>query len=90
MTPGGGMPWRLRWIGSLGVTVCPERVLAEKGEYISTRCFVEDGGGPPDVGVQAQASNHHELLGSRVPVVSVDGKGAAMIASGELCGVERE
>ena len=84
------MPWRLRWIGSLGVTVCPERVLAEKGEYISTRCFVEDGGGPPDVGVQAQASNHHELLGSRALVMSVDGKGAALTASGVVRGVERE
>jgi len=41
------------------------------------RCFVEDGGRPPDVGVQAQASNHHELLGSRALVVSVDGKGMA-------------
>jgi hypothetical protein len=41
------------------------------------RCFVEDGGGPPDVGVQAQASNRHVLLGSRALVVSDDGKGMA-------------
>jgi hypothetical protein len=58
----------------LGRTVCPERALDEKGAYSDVRCFVEDGGRPSDVGVQAQASNHHELLGSRVPVVSVDGK----------------
>lgn len=61
----------------LGVTVCPERALNEKGVMCSVRCFIEDGGGPPDVGVQAQASNHHELLRSRASVVSVDGKGTA-------------
>jgi hypothetical protein len=61
----------------LGVTVCPERTLVEKGEYSSVGCFVEDGGRPLDVGVQAQASNRHELLGSRALVVSVDGKGTA-------------
>jgi hypothetical protein len=77
-------------VEGLGVTVCPERTLAEKGAYISVRCFVEDGGGPSDVGVQAQASNRHELLGSRALVVSVDGKGAALTASGEIRGVERE
>ena len=74
----------------LGRTVCPERTLDEKGAYSSARCFVEDGGGPPGAGVQAQASNHHELLGSRALVVSVAGKGAALTASGELHGVERE
>jgi hypothetical protein len=74
----------------LGRTVCPERTLNGKGEYSSVRCFVEDGGGPPGAGVQAQASNRHELLGSRVLVVSVDGKGAALTASGEVRGVERE
>jgi hypothetical protein len=47
----------------LGVAVCPERTLELKGGYSSAGCFVEDGGGPPDVGVQAQASNRHELLG---------------------------
>jgi hypothetical protein len=61
----------------LGLAVCPERVLEEKGVLSGIRCFIEDGGRPPDVGVQAQASNHHELLGSRVLVVSVDGKGMA-------------
>jgi hypothetical protein len=61
----------------LGVIVCPERALIAKGVINSVRCFIEDGGGPPDVGVQAQASNHHELLRSRASVVSVDGKGMA-------------
>jgi hypothetical protein len=60
-----------------GVFVCHERTLAEKGGYSSVRCFARDGGGPPGVGLQEQAPNRHELLGSRVPVVSVDGKGAA-------------
>jgi hypothetical protein len=58
----------------LGRTVCPERALDEKGEYSNVRCFVEDGGRPSGAGVQAQASNRHELLGSRALVVSVDGK----------------
>ena len=53
-----------RWVPpGLGLTVCPELTLEEKGGYSSVGCFVEDGGGPPDVGVQAQASNRHELLG---------------------------
>ena len=47
----------------LGITVCPELTLDEKGEYSNVGCFVEDGGGPPGAGVQAQASNRHELLG---------------------------
>jgi hypothetical protein len=80
----------LRLSEGLGVTVCPERTLHLKGGYRSVRCFVEDGGGPSDVGVQAQASNCHELLGSRALVVSVDGKGAALTASGEIRGVERK
>ena len=75
---------------TLGVTVCPELTLIEKGGYRNVGCFVEDGGGPPGVGVQALASNHHELLGLRVLVVSVDGKGVAMTASGEIRGVERK
>ena len=60
----------VRFCESLGVRfpwatllVCPEPTLDEKGEYSSVGCFVEDGGGPSDVGVQAQASNRHELLG---------------------------
>ncbi len=67
----------LRLSEGLGLTVCPERTLELKGGYSSARCFVEDGGGPPDVGVQAQASNRHVLLGSRALVVSDDGKGMA-------------
>ena len=70
--------------------MCPELTLDEKGGYSNVGCVVEDGGGPPDVGVQAQASNRHELLGLRVLVVSVDGKGAAKTASGEIRGVERK
>jgi hypothetical protein len=40
--------------------------------------------------LQAQASNHHELLGSRVLVVSVDGKRHGETMSGEIRGVERK
>ena len=57
------LPERVRSMEGLGVIVCPELTLDEKGEYGSVGCFVEDGGGPSDVGVQAQASNRHELLG---------------------------
>ena len=57
------MPLGLRLSEGLGIAVCPELTLDEKGEYRNVGCFVEDGGGPPDVGVQAQASNRHELLG---------------------------
>ena len=58
-----GLPVPVRLTEGLGVAVCPELTLDEKGEYSSVGCFVEDGGGPYDVGVQAQASNRHELLG---------------------------
>jgi len=74
----------------LGITVCPERALDWKGANSSVRCFVEDGGRPSGVGVQAQASNHHELLGSRALVVSVDGKRHGVTMSGEIRGVERK
>ena len=70
--------------------MCPELTLDEKGEYRNVGCFVEDGGGPPGAGLQEQASNRHEMLGQRVLVVSVDGEGAAMTASGEIRGVERK
>ncbi|RQT02020.1 hypothetical protein DF051_39250 [Burkholderia contaminans] len=40
-----------------------------------SRCFTRDEGRPFGVGLQGQAPNHHELRGSRVRVVSVDGKG---------------
>ena len=68
------MPLGLASNEGLGFTVCPERTLIERGAYSGVRCFVEDGGGPPGAGLQEQASNRHELLGSRVLVVSVDGK----------------
>ena len=71
------MPLGVNLSDRLGLTVCPERALDGKGAYSNVRCFVEDGGRPSDVGVQAQASNRHELLGSRALVVSVDGKGTA-------------
>jgi hypothetical protein len=70
--------------------VCPERALELKGAYGHVRCFIEDGGGPSGVGVQAQASNHHELLGSRALVVSVVGKRHGVTMSGEIRGVERK
>ena len=41
------------------------------------RCFIGDGGGPSGVGLQEQAPNRHKLLGLRVPVVSVVGKGGS-------------
>jgi hypothetical protein len=34
-------------------------------------CCTSDGGGPPEAAVQAEASNHHKLRGSRARVVSV-------------------
>ena len=61
------MPLGLASNEGLGVTVCPEPTLDEKGECSNVGCFVEDGGGPPGAGVQAQASNRHELLGRQCP-----------------------
>jgi hypothetical protein len=75
---------------TLGVTVCHERASAEKGGDRGARCFARDGGGPPGAALQEEASNRHELLGSRVLVVSVDGKGAAMTASGVIQRDERK
>ncbi len=43
----------------------------------SKSCCIEDEGRPLGIGVQAQISSHLELLGSRVRVVSVEGKGVA-------------
>jgi len=43
----------------------------------SKSCCMKDEGRPLGIGVQAQVSNHPELLGSRARVVSVGGKGAA-------------
>ena len=64
--------------------VCDERFAAHGSAGVG-QTDLDDG-----AGVQAQASNRHELLGSRALVVSVDGKGAALTASGEVHGVERE
>ena len=68
----------------------PEKLLDEKGDYSNVGCFVEDGGGPPDVGVQAQASNRHELLGRQCPGGERRWKRRGMTASGEVRGVERK
>ena len=57
------LPERVRSMEGLGLTVCPELTLDEKGGYSSVGCFVEDGGGPPEPACQEQASNRHELLG---------------------------
>jgi len=38
------------------------------------QCFIEDEGGPLEVGLQEQASNHLKLRGSRARVVSVEEK----------------
>ena len=38
------------------------------------QCFIEDEGGPLEVGLQERASNHLKLRGSRVRVVSVEEK----------------
>ncbi len=62
---------------TLGLAVCHERTSAEKGGVSDVRCFARDGGGPPGVALQEEIPNRHELLGLRVLVVSVDGKGAA-------------
>jgi hypothetical protein len=88
--PKGGKPLTFGCNAMLGLVVCPERTHELKGGLRCVRCFIEDGGGPLDVGRQVQASNHHELLGSRALVMSVDGKGAALTASGVVRGVERK
>lgn len=45
----------------------------------SKPCCMDDEGGPLGIGVQAQIPNHLELLGSRAPVVSIEGNGAARL-----------
>lgn len=74
----------------LGVTVCPERMLNQKGAYSSIRCFVEDEGRPLEVGLQEQASNRHELQGRQCPGGERRWKRRGMTTSGEIRGVERE
>ena len=51
--------------------VCCERHCSK---YERWRCFIGDEGRPLEVGLQEQASNRHELQGSRAIVVNVDGK----------------
>ena len=60
-----------------------------KGER-SKPCCMNDEGRPLGIGMQVQVSNHHELPGSRAPVVSVDGKRRGTTASGEVQEDERE
>jgi len=50
--------------------VCYE---CERGS-LREQCFIEDEGGPLEVGLQERASNHLKLRGSRVRVVSVEEK----------------
>ena len=59
----GGMPLGLGLNEGLGISVCHERTMDEKGGYSSVRCFAKDGGRPSGVGLQEQAPNRHELLG---------------------------
>jgi putative transposase len=54
--------------------VCCER---NRSGFERVRCFTEDEGRSLEVGLQEQASNRHELHGSRANVVNVDGKGGA-------------
>ena len=65
------------WIGKLDDFRVPRRHAQHpKGGRSRPNCM-EDEGRPLGIGVQAQVPNHFELLGSRVRVVSVEGKGAA-------------
>jgi hypothetical protein len=54
-----------------GKSVCHEHILRRRRVWRYTR----DGGRPPEVGSQVQASNHCELLSSKAMVVSVAVKG---------------
>jgi hypothetical protein len=45
---------------------------------------MRDEGGPLEAGLQGQASSHSKLLGSRAPVVSVRGKGAARLRQARI------
>jgi putative transposase len=56
--------------------VCYER---DGSRLEQLRCFIRDEGGPLEVGLQEQASNHHKLRVLRARVVSVDGKGGARL-----------
>lgn len=48
------------------------------------RCRIRDEGGPLEAGLQGQASSHSKLLGSRVLVVCVRGKGAARLRQARI------
>jgi hypothetical protein len=54
--------------------VCYE---CERGS-LREQCFIEDEGGPLEVGLQERASNHLKLRGSRVRVVSVEEKAGSI------------
>jgi len=56
--------------------VCYERT---RQGIEGVRCFTRDEGGPLEVGLQEQTSNHCKLRGLRVLVVSVAGKGGAKL-----------
>ena len=51
---------------------------------------MRDEGRPLGIGRWGQIPNHLKLLGSRAPVVSVDGKGEAETSSGVMYGDERK
>ena len=61
-----------------------------KGAEQGVRNFVEDEGRPLEVGVQAQASNHLKLRGSRARVVSVEVKRRSATLSGRVSRDERK
>ena len=68
----------------------PRRHAQQPSGRRSKSCCMTDEGRPLGIGVQAQVSNHLEPRGSRVRVVSVEGKGASRIASGMVQEGERE
>ncbi len=67
---------RLWWTVKYEEIVCYERDRCRSGRK---RCFSKDEGRPLEVGLQEQASNRHKLLGLRVRVVSVVGKGGVRL-----------
>ena len=61
------LPERVRSMEGLGVTVCPELTLDEKGGYSSVGCFVEDGGGPPGAGLPGAGFKPPRAAGVKSP-----------------------
>ena len=49
-------------------------------------CFVDDGGGPPGIGIQVLVSNRLQVLLSKAMVLSVLGKGFKIIS--QVCVME--